>query len=282
LGVSPEARRHRLATGRWVPVHDSAYRVGGAALGWHGTLLAACWAGGTRAFASHRSALALHELPGAARDVIEITCPRARRARHDGVIVHESRVHDDDQLTIVEGIPCTTVERTLFDLAATRRLRTLDLAIDSALRRELTSLSTLRATADRVGKRGRRGTLEFRAALDARAPGDAVPESAPERLLADALVRRGLPAPEFQFVVRDVAGAFVARVDLAYPEDRILVEYESFEHHTGRVALVRDSARRNALVELGFVVFSATAADLRDEARRLADSIRAVRRRGAA
>jgi very-short-patch-repair endonuclease len=117
--------------------------------------------------------------------------------------------------------------------------------------------------------------------LAERTTNDAVPESAPERLLARALVERGLQPPISQYVVRDEAGNFVARVDLAYPDDRILIEYESFEHHTGKLALVRDSARRNALIELGFVVLSATIADVRDDARRLAASIRAVRTRAA-
>jgi hypothetical protein len=279
LGVSPEERRHRLATGRWEYVHDSAYRVGGAALGWHGSLLAACWAGGTRAFASHRSALALHQLPGGSRDVIEITCPRSRRARHEGLVVHETRAHDDDQVTLVDAIPCTTIERTLFDLAGMRRRRTLDLALDVALRLEKTSLPSLRALCDQVARRGRRGSAIFRSALEERSPTDALPESAPERLLAAALVARGLPRPVLQHVVLDQSGDFVARADLAYPDDRILIEYESFQHHTGKVALVRDSARRNVLVGLGFVVLSATAADVRDEARRLAASIRAVQQR---
>jgi hypothetical protein len=109
-----------------------------------------------------------------------------------------------------------------------------------------------------------------------------MPESAPERLLAAALAARGLGAPTLQYTVRDLAGAFVARVDLAYPADRILIEYESFEHHTGKHALLRDSARRNALIELGYAVLSATAADLRDQGTELAASVRAIRRRNVA
>jgi predicted transcriptional regulator of viral defense system len=278
LGVSPEERRHRLATGRWVQVHDSAYRVSGAPLSWHGELLAACWAGGTRAFTSHRSALALHGLPGGVRTVVEITCPRSRRARHDGIVVHETRAHDDGQVTVVDAIPCTTVERTLFDVAATKRRRMLDIAIDAALRLEKTSVVALNVAAERLCKRGRPGSALFRAALDARSPTDVLPESIPERRLGDALVARGLPRPTLQYVVRDLAGEFIARVDLAYPEDGILIEYESFEHHTGKTALVRDSARRNILVGLGYFVLSATAADVRDDARLLAASVRAVRR----
>jgi len=281
LGVSPDERRHRLATGRWRRVYDSAYRVGGAPITWEARLLAACWAGGTRAVASGRSALELHRLPGRSRKVLEITCPRALRARHDGLVVHESRVLKPEDMTIMNAIPCTSVERTLFDLAATKRTRTLDLAVDDALRRELTTLPDLVHVADRIAKRGRAGSSLFRSMLAERTPDDVVPESAPERLLARALVEQNLTRPHLQYVVRDAAGDFVARVDLAYPDDRILIEYESFEHHTGTLALVRDSARRNALIELGFVVLSATVADVRDGARRLAASVRAVKARAA-
>ena len=102
----------------------------------------------------------------------------------------------------------------------------------------------------------------------------AVPESVPERLLADMLVRQGLPAPQHQFVVRDAAGGFVARVDLAYPEWMVVIEYDSVEHHTGTRAHLRDSARRNAIADLGYTVLTATAADLKDRGARLARSIR--------
>lgn len=155
LSVSPDERRHRLATGRWQSVYDSAYRVAGAPITWKARLLAACWAGGTRAVASDRSALELYWLPGRSRQVLEITCPRAQRARHDGLVVHESRALKPEDMTMVDAIPCTTVERTLFDLAARRRDRTLDLAVDDALRRALTTLPELAHVADRLGKRGR-------------------------------------------------------------------------------------------------------------------------------
>ena len=73
-----------------------------------------------------------------------------------------------------------------------------------------------------------------------------------------------------QHVVTHDDGRFVARVDLAYADKRIAIEYDSFEHHTGKVALVRDSTRRNALAAAGWTVLSATAADLRSGCRQLA------------
>jgi very-short-patch-repair endonuclease len=231
--------------------------------------------------ASHRSAAALWELPSGRTDRLELTCPRWRRARHADLLVHESTLIDDADAALVINIPCTSAARTLFDLARVLSPVMLDANMDSALRRGLVSIEQLEATVCRLATRGRPGGSRFRAVVAGRTAGAASPESVPERLLARALVQQGLPEPVSQFIVRTSSGEFVARVDLAYPESRILIEYDSYQEHTGKVALVRDSARRNALTELGFTVLTATAADLADHACRLATSIRMVRRRAA-
>jgi very-short-patch-repair endonuclease len=97
-------------------------------------------------------------------------------------------------------------------------------------------------------------------------------------MLARMLVDLGLPEPVFQFVVRDEAGSFLARADLAYPDARVLVEYDSYQEHTGKAALVRDSARRNAVVAEGWAAITATPADLRNRAHRLGTEIRRLLR----
>jgi hypothetical protein len=282
IGASRAERLHRLEHGRWEPVYDSVYRLRGAPRSWESKLLAACWAGGTRAAASHRSAAAIWALPGARRDLLEITCPRWRRAQHTGLVVHESNEFAAQDMTVIEAIPTTTVERTIFDLCRVCGPVTVDLAIDSALRRDLTTIESLVAARDRLATKGRPGGRRFRLALAERSPAGAVPESAPERLLARALVSQGLPEPVAQHVVRDHIGRFVARVDLAYPEYRIALEYDSFQEHTGKVALVRDSRRRNAVAALGWTPLAATADDVRDGGVRIATVVRAVIRAAAA
>jgi very-short-patch-repair endonuclease len=279
LGASREFRLRRLASGRWEALHDCVYRMAGAPVTWRGGLLAACWAGGARAVASHRSAAALWEFPGARRDLTELTCPRWRRARHPGLTTHETTSLTDADRDELDGIPCTSVERTIFDMCVTSGPTLIDLIIDSALRRELTDVDRLIATRDRLAGRGRRGASRFRAALDDRGPQQVLPESPPERILARALVRQGLPNPVRQFVVRGVDDRFVARVDLAYPEQKILIEYDSYQEHVGKAALARDSARRNALTALGYTTLTATAVDVNDGAQRLAEAVRAVMRR---
>jgi hypothetical protein len=212
--------------------------------------------------------------------VVELTCERWRRTRHDGLVVHESLVTESEDLAEIDGIPCTSVARTLFDLARTLTPVMLDANIDAALRRELVTVADLRRTSVRLATKGRPGGRRFRAAVDARTGVSALPESVPERVLADLLVRQGLPAPVHQFVVRDDAGGFVARVDLAYPELMVVIEYDSVEHHTGTAAHIRDSARRDAIGDCRYTVLTATVADLRDRGERLAGLIRRRRARG--
>ena len=250
--------------------------MAGSPTTWRSELVAACWAGGTRALASHRSAAALWHLPSGRADIAELVCPRWKRARHHGLIVHESLDIEDaeEDRAEVDGIPCTSVTRTLFDLARLLSPVMLDANLDNALRRDLVSIEQLRSTSARLATKGRRGGRRFRAAVDARSVASAIPESVPERLLADMLVRRGLPIPACQFVVRNDAGAFVARVDLAYPEWRVIIEYDSVEHHTGTAAHIRDSTRRDAIGDLGYSVLTATSADLRDHGERIANSVR--------
>jgi hypothetical protein len=277
LEVPDHVRRHRLAIGRWEMVHERVYRVVGNPLSWRGRVLAACWAGGTRAVASHRTAAELGELPGRSVRRIEISCPRWRRAQHDGLVVHESLVLDDEDKTSSSNIPVTSVPRTLFDLASVVGDRTHDLAVATALRRKLTDLNELEAILVRLGRRGRAGTARFRTTLELHAADRSQTESEAEHRILRQIVGHGLPAPTPQYVIRRTDGSFVARVDFAYPDLKIAIEYDSYAHHLGTEAHDRDGARRNAILGLHWYPITATAADLRTGGHRLADEIAQAR-----
>jgi hypothetical protein len=279
LGITRRQRQWRMSTGRWESPYTGIYRIGGLPNSWRSDVLAACMAGD--AVASHRSAVALWGLPGARRDLVEIITPRWERAQHAGLIVHESILLDPTDKTTRDGIPTTTVERAIFDLCATGTDVVVDMAIDRALGRRLTDYARLVAAESRLATKGRRGAALFHQVMAGRTDGAATPESAPERQLAHALVGQGLPTPEVQFEVRDSDGRVVARCDLAYPQWQIVIEYDSVQEHTGRAALLRDSARRNAIAALGFTSVSATIDDLKNDATRLASVIRRIRDRAA-
>jgi hypothetical protein len=87
-------------------------------------------------------------------------------------------------------------------------------------------------------------------------------ESPPESRLRFALHGAGL-APVPQYVVLDVHGRFVARVDLALPDQRIALEHDGKAVHDRADAFLADRRRQNALVAAGWTVLRFTAADLR-------------------
>jgi hypothetical protein len=244
---------------------------------WRSDLLAACLAG--EGVASHRSAAALWDLPGADRKRVEIITKRWEREQHEGLVVHESLLLDEVDKVEVDGIPATTIERTIFDLCRVCPEMVIDMAIDRALARAQIDHRTLVLTEARLATRGRPGAARFHKIVARRSDRDRTPESAAERQLARALVAQGLPEPSF--VVRDPDGRLVARCDLAYPQWRIVIEYDSVQEHTGRAALLRDSARRNAITALGFTPVVATVDDLRNRGAHLASVIRQIRDRAA-
>jgi hypothetical protein len=262
-GLSRKQIVDRIADRRWQTLHYDVYRINGAPRTWHGDVLAACWAGGFRAVASRRSAAALHELPAGRRDLVEITCPRWRRARHDGLIVHETKALDPVDLTVVSGIAVTTPARTLFDLGGVCRAGLVELALESGLRRGLFAEAELVATVRRLSRSGRPGGPILRELLLARAPKQRPTESEMETLLLQALRARGLPAPIPQHKVWQ-GSLCLGRVDAAYPDERIAIEYDSDEFHTGRGPTKHDRARRHELIAASWLPIDVGPTDLRN------------------
>jgi hypothetical protein len=275
-GLSGRAIARLVERGAWIPVHAGVYRVAGAPLSWRGALLAACWAGGPRGVASHRSAARLFDLPGGRDALVEVTCPRWRRKRHEGFIVHETIALDRWDVRIVDGIPTTSPERTLLDLGSVVGFSVVEMAMDVALRRGLVTLSTLWAMLGRLGRQGRNGAGVLRAVLSRKDPKQRPPESPMETRLLQVLRRRGLPDPVPQFEVYDDHGMFIARVDAAYPQWKVAIEYESLEYHTGAEAVLRDSGRRNRLMSAQWSPVTATIEDIRTGGHLLAAAIRAI------
>jgi hypothetical protein len=177
------------------------------------------------------------------------------------LVVHETLSLHPCDTEEIDGIPVTTVEQTLLGLAAVVSTPVVEMAMDRALHRELTTRAHLDAFVRAKGARGRNGVGVLRDLLRRHDPLAGIPESAMETKMKQLLRRHGLPAPEFQYVIRH-HGQFVARVDAAYPELRIAIEYDSYEHHTGKLAIVRDNDRRNQLRNIRWDSITFTAADL--------------------
>ena len=268
--LRPVARR-RVSTGRWVKVAEGVYRIGGAPVTWTSELLAAVLAGGPGAVASHRSAGVLWGLDGCRPGLPEVTVPRGRRYRPDGV-----RTHQSTDLHLVhpvrrEGIPTTPPGRTLLDLGAVVPLGRVHLALDDARRRGLVTWDDLLATLVAHARRGRGGVAKLRAILDEHFGEVAVTDSGFERLVVARLVQAGLPRPVLQYEV--VVGGRAFRLDLAYPDERIAIELDG-SVHLRRDVWEADHARQNALVLAGWTVLRFTWRDYLDRGPFLVGEVR--------
>jgi len=197
------------------------------------------------------------------------------------VDVHETKALDPIDVIVVEGIPATTPERTLFDLGAVCGPLVVRMAFDKARRKGLVTFGSTELTLRRLARRGRPGSRILRAVLASRDSEQAPPESEMETLMLDVIERHGLPAPVPQYEIYDSSGRFVARADAAYPEARIAIEYQSYQEHAGDEALVRDSRRRKALKAIDWDVVEATAPELRDGGGPFCAALRAMLNRAA-
>lgn len=171
---------------------------------------------------------------------IEVTVPRPTRFRTpEGLKVVRSPLPAGDTVAWA-GIRLTSAGRTAFDLARRLDLREAVVGVDAMLAKGLLAKSDLAVSAGR--RPGWPGVPQMRIVLllcDAKA------ESPQESRLRLMLVAGDLPWPVTQYEVFD-AGRFVARLDLAYPDRRLGVEYDG-DQHRSTVAFRNDVRRLNAL-----------------------------------
>lgn len=132
-------------------------------------------------------------------------------------------------------------------------------------------LATRALIAERLAAWGRfPGCAAVRAALPLARERVESPKETAARLLVTGA---GLPEPAVQFEVRD-GGRLVARVDLAYPELRIAIEYEGDGHRRDKGQWRTDIRRQRELESLGWIVIRLTEADLADHGASLLSVLR--------
>jgi hypothetical protein len=203
------------------------------------------------------------DLAGADDPVECIVPPDTRGGAIAGVRLNRRRLAADD-VTLRAGLSVTSALRTALDLS---RVRPLDDAV-AGLDRFLVETRSLgveeiRTAAAQLTGRDCRHVQKVAALADGLAGS---PQETAVRLL---LHRSSLTDPVAQHVVRDAGGSFVARVDFAWPELRLALEYDGAWHaEPGQFG--RDRRRLNRLTAAGWTVLFVTAADLRDPQRLLA------------
>ena len=163
-GLSPNAVRKRVAAGRLHRVHEGVYAVGHPRLTRKGYDMAAVLACGRRSALSHRSAAAHRELRQSTRGLVDVISPRRPGRKRAGIDAHTSSTLLAGDIEDVDGIPCTSVARTLLDLAAVLPRRAVERAFDEAEFREVLDARAIEDVLERT--KGHRGNAD--ASLDPR------------------------------------------------------------------------------------------------------------------
>lgn len=262
FGLSPEAISRRLSSKQWIQLFPKVYRLASAPRTPQQSLMGGLLWAGEDSLASHRSAVWLLGLGDFKPDIVELTLPRFRRPPA-GISVHVSTKIPNCDRSRKGPVRVTSVARTLIDLGAVVERDAVEIALEEALRRRLTSLEQLeRRLADLISN-GRKGPGVLKDILDRRYPGTWLSGSTLEVRVLQLLRRNRFPLPVPQFEIRN-NGHFVARVDYAYPDINLILECESWQYHSDREPWYRDVRRYNEVASLGWRVITATDEDIGD------------------
>ena len=195
------------------------------------------------------------ELAGADDPVEVVVPPGARWTPGPGVVVRTAPL-DGDVVVGRRGMRLTGRVRTALDLIRRGPVEDGVVLLDQLVHAGVVRLDDVRAMAERLPRsRGSRVAREVAGLADGRA------ESPQETRLRLLFRRAGLPAPVAQYRVFDDDG-FVARLDFAYPDLRIAIEYDGLWHGERRTFL-DDRRRLNRLTAAGRLVIHVTLEDLR-------------------
>ncbi len=171
--------------------------------------------------------------------------PQARHVRSPLVSVHRGTRLDRADRTTLDGIPITTVTRTLIDMAGRLVDRRLLAVTEDLIRRDLATADRLRARLRALRASGRPGGGRLEELLDQR--GDGRPLESDLEALAWPIIRgSGVPLPVRQHWVTVGRGRY--RLDFAWPGVKVGLECEGWEHHGGLAAWGKDRTRLAELV----------------------------------
>jgi hypothetical protein len=252
----------------------------GAPETWRQRLYVATQTGGAAGVVSHLSAAALHRIEGFREGPVHVTVPRGGKLRMADVVVHQVSVPlGGDDVVVIDGIRCTALARTVVDVASLVDARTAERAIDDVERRGA-SLDWLEDVATRLHRPGQRGTKLVLADLRRRRQRGRVRGSWFQKLIVECLASPALPEVVEEHEIRDGAGRFICRVDLAIPEVKLAIECHSRSFHAGTHAEVVDQRRENRAMVEGwqFLYFGWADRKTPREARRFLEQVVARRR----
>ena len=222
------------------------YTFGHSELRLQGRLLGAVFACGPGAVLSHRSAADRWGILATARRAIDVTVgTRNGRRRQAGIDLHCVRHLDQSDVTTLDGIPITTVARTLIDLCAMVPPRMVERALEQSYVLRLIAPNAIEEALERA--RGRK-TAALRRLLAAEQRAPTLTRSELEEAFLALCRRGGLPDPEVNVQLHGY------EVDFLWRRQRRVVEVDGYAFHSVRRAFERDRRKDVDLELAGFPV----------------------------
>lgn len=252
LELSRKAVAALVQRGFWEEIHPGLLVLVSAPDTWRRRVELAVQARRGTPVVSHQAAARLHRIEGFEEsDVVVVTMERGQRRPPSKVVVHwvAAPIAARDLVTI-DGVRCTSLARTLVDLAAVAPADALERALDDFERRGQ-RLAWLEQTAQRVHRPGQSGTRLILREVAARQARGQVRGSWFQKVLKDCLASPRIPGLVEEYEIRD-GKRLIARVDLAVPLVRLGIEAHSRSFHTGAAAEARDERRDRAAAEVGW------------------------------
>lgn len=272
-GIHPRSYQRRIRDEDWWRPHGGDVAVlPGAGHGARVRVAAALRQLGPRAAASHGTAMWLHGLWSNAPSSVTVSVPddRAPRSR-PGLDVVRSRTLRQRDVIEADGLRCTSVDRTLRDVAAYLSDNGLLAMLTTAEQRRLVDLPALVEQAGLPGTA--RGTGRFRRMVELRRRDRW--DSGLERDTADLFCAHGFHPHDGPFPVHCPDGR-VVHVDVAFPAVRLAVECDGIGYHSDPASFETDRVRWQQLTAAGWQVVWVTRVALRDRPLDLVAQVRAA------
>jgi very-short-patch-repair endonuclease len=238
-----------------------------------GKFMAAVLACGPDAVLSHRSAAYLWGLVDSWEEPIDVTAPNRRGRSPEGVAAHRDGSLQPIDKTVVHGVPCTTVARTVLDFAGVAQEWEVRRVVAQAEVLGILDKPKLRALLKR--SRRRRGVARLRLILDTIHPQTKRTKSELERLFLEMCAKRDLPEPEVNVWLPTPDGKRY-QADFLWRDSKLIVEADSRRFHDTDSAFVSDRKRRQQLELAGWRVSQCTWEEVEREPRRLALTVQAL------
>ena len=232
LGLSASGVRNRVAKGRLHGLHRGVVTVvPPPLLTQRGRIMAATLACEIGTASSHRAASTLFELRLAMRRWIDVTTPGSKARRRPGIHIHSGATLAAADVTVIDNIPCTTLARTLLDVAEDATGREIERALDRAEQQQILDMRAIDDVLARAA--GRRGAKLLRSVLAEHRVGSTLTRNDFEEAFLAICRAIELPpdAVNVWIAFPDGGGA---EADFLFRDQRLIAEVDGRDPHSVR------------------------------------------------